>query len=344
MIRIDLSPRPKKSRTLRWGFALTAIGLLAAYQGHAVLGGRPTMPGEFPAVFGYEASLRDSGASVFSGATRANCTAFLVHPKLLLTAAHCVKDALSVNSAANGAEFGGKKTERGISVKISEFKSHPDFVDMTPTATTDEKVKSSQNDIAYLVLREAVTQVAPYALYISSGNQKMLRLQSLEATVVGYGATKWNETGNYSTSSSGTKHTGTKPITRLSWGYFYLDGEKHSPLPGDSGGPVLVGAGSELRVAGIVHGGFNGTKIVVNKRGKEKKVATSGAVIATMLTPKLLCWVEKESKIDLPEVECEVDGTPKPIPEDTSVVVTPGTPAIITSGTPVSTPSPSPRN
>lgn len=340
MIRIDLSPRPKKSHSLRWGFALTAIGLLAAYQGHAVLDGRPTQPGEFPAVFGYEASLRDQAPSAIGGgSTRGNCTAFLVHPKLLLTAAHCVNHAMSVNSAANGPEPGGKKSERGTSMKISEFKSHPDFVDMTPTSTTDEKVKSAENDIAYLVLRNEITQITPYPLYVASGNRQMQNLQSLEATVVGYGATKWSESGDYSSARSGVKHTGSKPITRLARGYFYLDGEKHSPLPGDSGGPVLIGSGAQMRVAGIVHGGFNGTKIVLNKRGKEKKVATSGAVIATMLTPKLLCWVEKESKIDLADVECEVDGTPKPIVEDTTVTVTEGTPA---NAAPAAIPSPTP--
>lgn len=260
--------------------------LLSTLSHATLIDGENVKPGGHPAVFGMIMNGSDSNGDE----SESVCTAFLVAPDLLLTAAHCLQHTYSISLIANGTNL--EKTQKGTEVTSERFGGHPAFVspneDMSPVALQ----KSRSTDIGYIVLRKAAAGVTPFPVHAITDSNSAMILSGLEVTLVGYGASRFQGmNADYGTSSMLVKKQGKKTISGIRPNYAILMGEKNGALPGDSGGPEIAKINGVTKVVGLNHGML----------GIKKKY---GATIGTLLTKANLCWVERDSKVEIPGVDC----------------------------------------
>ncbi|HEY1097510.1 MAG TPA: trypsin-like serine protease [Myxococcota bacterium] len=179
------------------------------------------------------------------GSTR--CSATLIAPDLVLTAAHCIAAAGSRRFEITGAD--GTQTVRSFGVRTAL--AHPAF-------QPDVDASDAVDDIGMLVLDEAVPDdvATPQPLHRTALGEDVV---GVEVTAVGYGAT--------ADLPAGTKRTVQLCVERLIDDSYVLTGLDPSELadneeigvvgldgglcPGDSGGPDLIDDDGVLAVVGV---------------------------------------------------------------------------------------------
>lgn len=156
------------------------------------------------------------------------CTATLVGPRTVLTAAHCIKGKTSLYFQLDGK----------ASIKAQKIVPHPAW----------KPSQNVPNDIGLLILESSVTNIAP----------KPIRVDPVEVgdamTLVGYGNYNYTKPdGSVGYKANGTKRIGYNEISAIEpdkiWYIELLGG---GTAKGDSGGPLFVDspAGSDI-VAGV---------------------------------------------------------------------------------------------
>ena len=165
------------------------------------------------------------------------CTGVLIHPRIVLTAAHCAPEGINRIRINCTTEFNGVEIN-GVKVRV-----HPEY-------TRFNKI----HDIAVLILPEnAPTQPVEIA-----STQELLNAG--ETTLVGFGNTNFSGNAGF-----GLKRQVSVPLdrhpnvieaeTRLGFESdleFTAGGNGRDTCTGDSGGPVYVmGNAGELKVAGL---------------------------------------------------------------------------------------------
>lgn len=198
----------------------------------------PETTTDAPAIIG--GSTTDDYPDV--GRVTSGCTATLVHPRAMLTAAHCCQRETSCKRVTIG----------GRTIDVTA-KNHPDF------AVAEGGGITPSVDIALLFLDEPVEDIAPRKLASS------LPAAGRPIRFVGFGCSAFGGAG------SGIKRTGTNEVAF--WGSNVSGGDRerfadvfgwHSrPVdggtpnddanicPGDSGGPTFWTEGGEAVLAGI---------------------------------------------------------------------------------------------
>lgn len=176
------------------------------------------------------------------------CSASLVHPNIILTAAHCTNDA-------NQVWFGDSlRLQTSKRFKIKACVNHPDF---------DEKsnVAGKHTDLAYCVLHRPVVGVPITPILMGC------ELDALQPGTpvyqVGFGAT--SDKSDLTTGNKRQVLTTFNGFSKKHFGEALVGEPGKGPCHGDSGGPVFVqlpeskfGENAGWRVFGITSGGDGG--------------------------------------------------------------------------------------
>lgn len=160
------------------------------------------------------------------------CSATLVTPRVVLTAAHC--GVTSTNHLGFQVFFGEAVGGPGTRVEIVDARTHPLFDPETLT-----------HDLTLLYLREHAP-VAPKP--ILEEPLKAAQIGSI-ARVVGYGMT------GSDASDHGARRQGTAKVAEIAAADFTLSPSPSQPCSYDSGGAVLLTVGATEVLAGVVSHG-----------------------------------------------------------------------------------------
>lgn len=163
----------------------------------------------------------------------------LIAPRWVVTAAHVAR---AVQRRGAGFEIGGR------TYVVRRVVLHPDWREM------------EAHDVGLVELGEAVTGVAPLALYRGANQRGQI------AVLVGHGAAG---TGDARARAEDGLVRGATSLTDSvdgSWLYFSFDAPpggselEGAPGPGDSGGPAIIMVGRAALVAGISSAGYDGAQ------------------------------------------------------------------------------------
>ncbi len=191
-----------------------------------------------PQIIGGEETTAYEAVGVLAQNAKDLCTASLIGPQLIVTAAHCVYPLKT-----------GMKFSFHIGPRFSESKGFS-IVECTPHSQYDDV----SNDFDIALCRTAqVVPAKPLRVATKLDEKSIGRM----VTIVGYGRREKPETG--SGGGGGIKRKGTLKMVALSASKFKAESPGVSSCNGDSGGPAfLPGEDGEPEIAGIVScGDFN---------------------------------------------------------------------------------------
>ena len=232
----------------------------------AIIHGEPALDEEYGAVVTISVNMGSE--------YRAYCTGVLIEEDVVLTAAHCVTDAIDL-------PFTQLLRDRRIAVIAAEDAAHPSADRFFTPKTIDVhflyNAQRTVHDLALIRLNRAVPEsVATPIEYAPYNDETKLEMYNhASVTFVGYGVDENNEDNRrlYYESSiydycpmignpdDCEKKDPTGAPLIMPVGTLMTDVEKGGPCLGDSGGPVLITIDNKKYVLGIVSFGDQGCQI-----------------------------------------------------------------------------------
>ena len=255
---------------------LVFIFLLQSLPVYAIYQGKPVAKDELPYVVSLQ-SIRDD--NVVAGHY---CTASLIAPRFVLTAAHCISNDNKLETQVL-IKVKNLETDTGLLFDIKHFIPHPNY-HVFGTNTVGRA-----DDIMLLELTEPVdlplVKLAPLPLsnYINTG-----------ASLIGVG---WGVTDNNGTRATFLKKANIQLLSEQKslqiWpdivnSQFGTKGIDGNACGGDSGGPVLLMEQEQLIQVGIFKAG---TKLCSNE------------LSAVTRLDSYLEWIEKEQRLSYPRAK-----------------------------------------
>jgi uncharacterized protein (TIGR03382 family) len=246
------------------GFLLT-IAILAsacavdatATVSHAIVGGAPSEPSEFPA----------TGMLVVQAGLM--CTATLIAPDVALTAAHCLRPP---RFGGFGFTLDTDDSDGAVDViPVLIYHQHPGFDD-----DVDKFVDLGiRNDIGIAILSRPILDVVPEQIdrpesgpVVDTGSQLAL---------CGYGRVQWDLT------TPAVKRDAEVVVDRAEDREFSTTAVDPQPCNGDSGAPLFADGPAGRRIVGVV------------SRAMGRSVMCDTGAIITRVGP-YAAWIERESR------------------------------------------------
>lgn len=218
-----------------------------------VVGGRPVLPGAFPECCLIGAVVNDS--------RRWFCSGVLIHPRVVLTAAHC-------HSPGRPADIVALKADDETALENAEI------ILARRTSIDPRHLSSPFHDVAVLILRRA-SEVLPAKIATKAEISA-----ATETTLVGFGNDDLHSTRGF-----GKKREVTVPIRAIrknprqnldseevQFGFesdveFVAGGAGFDSCNGDSGGPAYIDVSGQRRLAGLTARGFESSATVCGEGG-----------------------------------------------------------------------------
>jgi hypothetical protein len=163
-----------------------------------------------------------------------NCTAEVISPHVLLTAAHCVENPtptgpVSIFTGVN------KNDPAGVTIPVKEFHANPLF---------DPNADASPHDIAVLILADPLN-IAPIPINRAPLDQSLV---GQPVRIVGYGQ-KRTPTGPHD--GFGVRRKATAPLLSFDASFVNVGNRKANQCFGDSGGPALMTINNVEVIVGV---------------------------------------------------------------------------------------------
>lgn len=170
-----------------------------------------------------------TGALVYG--TEPICTATLIAPDMILTAAHCVSNLASFEL---GFRLGASPFTPTVDRQISTVHKHPNYVDFDKFQPWTFQ---NGHDLAILKLTRPITEVAPVNLYLGDATPVL----GEPARLVGYGATDVTViAGEPTPVGGGIRRASTVRFSQLTAQALRYDFGGMGACNGDSGGPAFI--------------------------------------------------------------------------------------------------------
>ncbi len=266
--------------------ALAALALAVLASGASarsrIIDGTDVPAGQYPEVFAIAQSLDEATL------VRTLCTAVLVHPQVLLTAAHCLPEDPSRPVTVIAGPDARAPLATYASARTARNRAY---------FTTQSDIQATGYDLGVVVLEkpmpgaDAETGAGLAKLASIADGAIVETLHRDGAIVVGYGG----KNTAYTDASTGTKRSATAKVLEISTYAFSTSGPSAAVSRGDSGGPAyVVDATGELRLIGIASG--------VPKSRRLDVAGLPGLSLYASMRSELACWVEKASGFPLPSL------------------------------------------
>lgn len=179
------------------------------------------------------------------------CTGTLIHPNVVLTAAHCIHPD-SGWGLPEEIVFGEDIAEPQLSVGIVDCEMHPLYDHYAPLHSPEDA-----HDLAYCVLDQPVTSVTPTPPIMGCEVDQLT--PGATVRIVGFGADEIVPSGDsFETFGTGTKRFTSQVLEKVDeLDQLFLLGMNASACSGDSGGPAYLqladGSWRVLSAASRIH-------------------------------------------------------------------------------------------
>ncbi len=253
-------------------FVGSAVGA-AAPAWSRIIDGAPVKSSEYPEVFSVSYSY--PRGPKFNLATL--CTATLIAPRILLTAAHCLPiDSASLSGVSpvlvSNESLSSDLTHAAVAVRTFR---HPDF------NPGDEELAQASVDFGVILLSDPVSGVLPTQLGSLESKSDRDSAFTGNLTVVGYGGRRTF----YQDLTTGLKRFAVARMLETTAKIFTTEGPTGGLSHGDFGGPAFTAGGAGTRK-------LLGVASTLPRQGRTLRNGRPDVSIYAGIRPEILTWIE----------------------------------------------------